>query len=164
MNNIIFYFFYNLSQNSFLASLSLFFSYRLIYLVIFLIMLWSLIKNGKKFKFLLLFSLTGIMSWFFAHMVKLIFHIQRPFVAHSLTPLFYEKGFSFPSEHVAVITAFSFVVYSLNKKLGIALLIFSLLTGISRMIIGVHYPIDIIGGAVVGYIVAHIIIKIFKKI
>lgn len=164
MNNSIFYFFYNLSNNSFFSYLALLFSYRLIYLVIFLIIVWALFKKGEKVKFFFMFTLTGIISWLFAHSLKLIFHTQRPFVDNALTPLFYEPGFSFPSEHVAVIMAFSFVVYSLNKKLGIVFIIFSILIGISRMIIGVHYPIDVIGGIIVGYITALLIIKIFKKI
>ncbi len=81
-----------------------------------------------------------------------------------IVPLSYESGFSFPSEHTAVLTALSFVVYSVNRKLGIICFIFTLLVAISRVVIGVHYPVDIIGGVFSGLIVGFVLLKVFKKI
>lgn len=62
--------------------------------------------------------------------------------------------FSFPSEH----TAFAFVFATTLSETypGVALLAYSIATliGLSRIILGVHYPADILAGAVLGVICA----------
>jgi undecaprenyl-diphosphatase len=55
-------------------------------------------------------------------------------------------------------------MFFLNKKWGIIFTIIALLIGLSRVIIGVHYPFDILGGFVVGILVGLFFIKIFRKI
>ncbi len=164
MNQNLFNFFYGLSGNSIVASLSIYFSYGLTYLFIFLIVVWSLVKKGKKMYAFSLLVLTGISSWLLAHFLKFIFHIQRPFIQNNIVPLFHESGYSFPSEHTAVLTALAFAIYSINKRLGIICFIFMFIVALSRIIIGVHYPIDILGGIIVGLFTAYLSIKIFNKI
>ena len=40
---------------------------------------------------------------------------------------------------------------------------FSLLIMLSRIYIGVHYPIDVISGALIGFIVSFILIKTYNR-
>jgi len=61
---------------------------------------------------------------------------------------------SFPSTHT--IFVFSIVVslwLSNLKKLAWPLLILAILIGLGRIVVGVHYPFDIIGGAIIGVII-----------
>lgn len=164
MNQNLFNFFYSLSQNDFLAHLSLYFSYALTYLSIFLIMVWSLVTKKRKMYDFSLLVFTGISSWLVARFLKLLFQIQRPFIQDNIVPLFHETGYSFPSEHTAVLSALAFAIYSINKKLGIVFFIFTFIVAMSRIVIGVHYPLDILGGVIVGLVTAFLAVKVFRKI
>ncbi len=119
-------------------------------------------KGARMYTFSLCF-VSSLSAWVVARGLKMLFQINRPFIEYNITPLFEETGYSFPSEHMAVLSAFSFVVYGFNKKIGIGLFIFTVIVGISRMVIGVHYPIDVITGIVVGVGIAYFIKKIFQK-
>ena len=65
-----------------------------------------------------------------------------------------ESGYSFPSGHAAFYFALSMGVYLYNKKLGAAFFVVSVLMGIARIFAGVHWPADILGGALVGIVTA----------
>jgi len=70
---------------------------------------------------------------------------------------------SFPSGHAIFFFALSAVAYSFNKKLGIFFLICSIIMGIARIFVGVHWPSDILGGAVLGIMVGAVISRLYIK-
>ena len=67
----------------------------------------------------------------------------RPWVA----PL---DEFSFPSGHTLHATAFTVVAIAYYPWLAWLLLPFSLSVAASRVVLGVHYPSDVVAGAVIG--------------
>ena len=155
---------YNLSHIPIIAKVALFLSYPFTYGVIFLLIIWALfLSHRKMYNFSLLF-LSVISSWLFAAFIKSIVRINRPFVDLGITPLYQESGFSFPSEHSAVFMAIAVSMFLINKKAGFVFLLIAILIGLSRIVIGVHYPIDILGGFAVGFIISLIFTEIFKKI
>ena len=71
---------------------------------------------------------------------------------------------SFPSNHSANIFFISFLlshIYKKNKKYFFTL---ALLIAISRIYIGVHYPIDVIVGGMIGITIAYSFIKIYDRL
>ncbi len=60
------------------------------------------------------------------------------------------KDASFPSGHTAAGFASSVAVLLCRKKLGIIMVILAFLVGISRLYLCVHFPTDVIAGAVIG--------------
>lgn len=83
----------------------------------------------------------------------LLYSEQRPFVDHHLTQLLaHATGKSFPSDHTTVTAAIGAALLFLTpfKKIGVAVALGAVLIGFSRVFVGVHYPIDIIGGLIVG--------------
>jgi undecaprenyl-diphosphatase len=162
MNVTIFNFFFSFSSNIFIADFSMFLSYTMIYfLIIFAILAPIFIRRDFIYSFL---NFVGVDStWVAVYIVKNIFLIPRPFVTLNLTPLFLETGFSFPSSHVAVMAVLTVLIWKLNRKLGIVFLIFTILMGISRMVIGVHYPFDVILGGCLGMLIGLGIIWFYKK-
>lgn len=85
----------------------------------------------------------------------LIIHIfikeKRPYISFRLKPLvsFY-KNLSFPSTHTTIMTilTLSYLYYQIN--LGPFLLVLLFWLAFSRIYIGVHYPLDILGGLATG--------------
>lgn len=62
--------------------------------------------------------------------------------------------YSFPSGHTLHAIAFSLVACSYYPGLGIILWPFTLLTAVSRVALGLHYPSDVIAGAALGALIA----------
>lgn len=62
-----------------------------------------------------------------------------------------QADYSFPSGHTAIAFAASVPVFIISdKRLGVIMIIFSVLIALSRIYVCVHYPTDVIGGAVIG--------------
>lgn len=164
LNNSIFYIINNFSIIPWVADSAIFLSYLFTYLLIFSLIIWAIFFSQKKmYNFSLLF-LSGIFSWFIANILKSLLRINRPFIDLGFSPLRLESGFSFPSEHMTIFTAIATAMFLINKKAGFIFLIIAILIGLSRIVIGVHSPLDILGGLFVGALVGFIFIKIFKKI
>jgi len=71
---------------------------------------------------------------------------------------------SFPSNHSANVWALSFIIGFLYTNVKTYFIILASLISISRVYIGVHYPLDIIFGAIIGILVGSLLIKIYQKL
>lgn len=91
------------------------------------------------------------------HLLKLFFQQPRPFwlsdEVHSLGP---SSGFGMPSGHVMLISAVLFFLAAAKRSrtLWYAAAGCSLTVGISRIYLGVHFGIDVIGGAFFALVIA----------
>ncbi|MFA5791418.1 MAG: phosphatase PAP2 family protein [Candidatus Paceibacterota bacterium] len=157
MNNQIFYFFYNLAhQSEIFDKIVIFFAVYFPYIVVILAGLF-LIKKWKEF-FIVFFS--GVLAWILAVILKNLFHIPRPVLSlYDIHPLFTKTTFSFPSEHSMLFFAFATAIFLFHKKAGYFFMFFAFIIGISRIIAGVHFPLDIFGGFVLGALVAYFVRK-----
>jgi len=128
----------------------------------------SFFKGGRLGKIavlgiLLLILLTDRLN---ATLVKDIFHRIRPCNAlnNVITPLGCTGTFSFPSNHAVNNFAAAVFFYKLFPKLKWPLFIAASLVALSRVYLGLHYPSDIAGGALIGsafgYLFAFIALKI----
>ena len=73
-----------------------------------------------------------------------------------------QSDFSFPSGHTgSSIAAAVVMVKMLPKKFGVSALVLGILISFSRLYVGVHYPTDVIVGAITGAISALLSIKIY---
>lgn len=149
-----------------------FFAQYLIFLTPF-ILLYYIYKNRNKhqfksnffldFKKMILVGFAGIFSWAISSLfIKNIFKFDRPITSGDIiTPI---DQYSFPSGHTTFIVALGTALYTYDKKLGIFTILLGTLIGISRVLTGVHYYIDIIGGVFFGIVFGLIFINIIKRI
>lgn len=95
---------------------------------------------------------------------------ERPCALDTSVMLLVEKptSFSCPSVHTAFAFSFAMAVFMYYKKWGIVALVFALLVAFSRMYLFVHFPSDVLIGAVLGVICgffAFFIVRfVFEKI
>ena len=77
---------------------------------------------------------------------------QRPYVRHKeihrgAPPL---DWYSFPSGHTLHAVAFSILLVSHYPELAWLMVPFALLVALSRVVLGLHYPSDVLAGAAIG--------------
>ncbi len=96
--------------------------------------------------------------------IRFLYCRPRPFMAYAVKQLVSENHCSFPSGHAAFFFALAMAVYFFNKKWGLVFFSAAILMTIARVISGVHYPTDILGGAVIGILSAYAVFYSVKKI
>jgi undecaprenyl-diphosphatase len=69
-------------------------------------------------------------------------------------------AFSFPSGHTLHAVAFTLVAVSNFPALASVLVPFTLLIALSRVVLGLHYPSDVLAGAGVGALVAQAVLAL----
>lgn len=107
-------------------------------------------KNaGRGFLFLTVATLSGFVTNSFG--LKDFFERPRPFVGLPETVLVEEglTDYSFPSGH-AFSAALLAALFLRRKKIFYPLSLYVLLVGFSRIYLGVHFPLDVLGGYVFG--------------
>lgn len=88
----------------------------------------------------------------------------RPFDALQLPILIPPPlDYSFPSGHTAAAFAAATAGILQNKKLGVSLFIFAFLMAFSRLYLSVHYPSDVLAGALIGVLSSQLVFKGLNK-
>lgn len=115
-------------------------------------------RDKKIRAFLVVAVSTVVARYGVVEAIRAVYPNPRPFVALSeIRPLFTDASFSFPSGHASFFFALAAAIYCYDKKLGLWFAVAALLMGIGRVMAGVHYPADILAGAVVGYVIATVV-------
>jgi membrane-associated phospholipid phosphatase len=100
-------------------------------------------------------------AWALADVAKAIADRPRPYeaVADAVLRQQPAHGTSFPSSHTAVTVAVVIaLVPFLPRVLAAAAIAYAVLMGWSRVYLGVHYPLDVLGGAAIGMAVGGVIL------
>ena len=111
----------------------------------------------------LLFAGLGMNALFCNVILKPLFARIRPYNLFDYTVLIEHVGdYSFPSGHTSTAFAAAVILYAMNKKAGVAAYIFAVIMAFSRVYVGVHFPTDVLCGALVGIVVARGVLRVCK--
>ncbi len=108
-----------------------------------------------------------IIAWAVSYSIKIATALPRPVLRlhQGVQPLFKYGGFdSFPSGHATLFMALGVMIYLYHKKVGSLFIFFALIIALARVVAGVHFPIDIIVGWIIGGGISLLVYHIFKKI
>lgn len=110
------------------------------------------IDNKKINTAKIFFAVAG--SYILKIIIQLLYFRPRPFMSHEVIKLIDKSpSASFPSGHTLVAFALAFSVYFYNKKLGAIFIFLAALVGLGRIYTGVHYPLDVVGGIFIAWLV-----------
>lgn len=123
---------------------------------------WSNKKNNEAILYILAFFSAGV-GRVIAEGIRFFYHHMRPPTALNILPLFSETSYSFPSGHAVFFFALAMGVYFAHKKFGRILFVVAVIIGVSRVMAGVHWPFDILAGAILGIGVALVFYKLWVK-
>jgi undecaprenyl-diphosphatase len=124
-------------------------------MAVILLMLWfdgtSSAARSIKQRAVFVGALSAALANILLKVANLIYYRPRPFDVHEATLLFYEPtDSSLPSNAAALGFAIAASVWIYQRTWGWALLIVASFFGLSRVFGGVHYPFDVLAGAVLG--------------
>lgn len=113
--------------------------------------IWFLIQPKPRKKEIFIFA--GVCLLLILVIFKIasyLYYNPRPFVAEHFKSLVYFKTEnSFPSHHTLLVSAIAGIVFIFNRRTGFVLWILALLVGFSRVYVGAHHIIDILGSILI---------------
>ena len=126
--------------------------------------IYFLKQNWKIKKELFIFgTLTFILIGIFGFLSNHLYINPRPFVVEHFTPLIpHIPDNGFPSDHTLVAFGIATIIFIFNRKLGIVLGLIALFVAISRVYVGLHHSLDVIGSFVIAVVSTYIVYKIRK--
>jgi undecaprenyl-diphosphatase len=135
----------------------------LTYVFWFTLIVYFLLKKERKLA--LLITVGIIAGAVLTYPIKFLIDRTRPYdqieTARVLTP--HESDPSFPSGHTEMSFLAATVVSRFHPGYGKYLYAFSFMVALSRIYVGVHFPGDVIGGAIIGIFVGRLMILLAQR-
>jgi undecaprenyl-diphosphatase len=138
--------------------------YLILLVPLHLVLVW--VAGDTRLRIIATTSLAALVLALVANQVLgILVPSPRPFVAgigHSF--LAHRPNSSFPSNHATVFFTYAAVLMVFGKdRLAVTVGLLGLLVAWSRVYLGVHYPLDMIGAAVVGAVSATVTVSVMRR-
>lgn len=139
------------SSNPVFDIISKFFGYAIIPIIIAAMILMIIFKKTRRTGIALMISVVCVFIIGNLILKPAVARI-RPYDVNTTIQLIVsaEHDFSFPSAHTYFAFTAATVIFMRYKKIGICCYILAILMALSRMYLYVHYPTDVIAGAIFG--------------
>ena len=100
-------------------------------------------------------GLSALLALAVAHLISGMWDRPRPYEAHHIHLFVSPSGDpSFPSDHATAAFAIAIALLLRNRRVGWVALVMATVVSLSRVAVGVHYPSDVLGGALIGTLAA----------
>ncbi len=184
MDIALFYLINKSGQNAFFNVLMPFMSdVKNFYIPMALFWIWLMTRKGVKHRVMAvaIFGLISCSEWVSSGLLKPIFNRPRPFDSLSMVHLYnrmtktwsvtphlskviYGQSLSMPSSHATNIFAGACFLTACYPRLWPAYYLIALLVAYSRVYLGVHFPLDVTVGALVGTLCALVYLWPTKRV
>lgn len=133
------------------------------------VILWALIAmlrlpKKHRIEYIIRGVIAGITAEILGQVGSHLYHHLPPFAYKNTEALAWHINNvnSFPSDHMMLISAATFVVWAStrNHKLGLSLLAISVVVGTGRVLALVHWPIDILASAIIAAVTTVVVYSI----
>lgn len=158
------------NRNIILDKIMIFFSKDVPYIfmaILALIFILGIIKRNTDYRKAVFstFIFTTI-NLLLSFIIGSVYYVNRPFVNNRVNLLFpHIADASFPSDHATGTMSIAMGLGKYNKALNIILTVLSIFVGFSRVYVGHHYPLDVIGAYIMVFITGYIYnLKVRSKV
>ena len=138
-----------------ITNLIFIFGAKYLYLIVIIIsFIWFLTQPKlRKKEILIIICICLPLVFVISEVAGSLYYNPRPFVAGHFEPLIpHNADNGFPSHHELLVSFISTVIFAFNRRAGFVLWILALFVGLSRVYVGVHHPVDIVGSMIISII------------
>lgn len=140
-----------------------FFSFYGLSIAIWLIaaILLIIFEEKRDKKFIVYLALSLFLTFFLTNIVfKNIFQRQRPANIKNQLVSVCPKDYSFPSGHSSAAFAGAAVLAAFDKKRRLGYYAIAVIIAYSRIYLGCHFFLDVVGGSLLGYLISKLLLHI----
>jgi undecaprenyl-diphosphatase len=158
------------SHHSWLGSLFRFIeTYGTYAIAIAAVALWLLSRPGgdRKWKFAAGSALaSAALGLLVNKIISSAWHRDRPYQTHHVAHIWgaHKTDASFPSDHASASFAIAVAVLLIDPLAGVLFLVLAVLITIGRVIVGEHYPGDVLAGAAIGTVAAIVVVRLARPV
>jgi membrane-associated phospholipid phosphatase len=109
-------------------------------------------------------AISGVLTALIVHGFKSVLRRSRPPGMDLERPIGAPDAFAFPSGHTAHAFSVMLVAFWVEPWIGLVMAPVALATGVSRVFFGLHYPSDVVGGALLGSVMAWQVLGLAERI
>ncbi|ACA56775.1 phosphatase PAP2 family protein [Clostridium botulinum] len=142
------------NKNSVLDKIMIFFSKDIPYIFMAIVAIVFILgitkKNCDYRKVAVNTFIIAVINLTISFIIGGVYYVDRPFVHNKVNLLYiHAKNSSLPSDHAIGTMSIALGLRKYNKLLSLILTVFSIIVGFSRVYVGHHYPLDIIGAYII---------------
>ena len=128
------------------AIMMMFYPLQLVYL---------LVTEGFKNEVFLKVTFVPLFVLLLITAMRYIINAKRPYEVYDYSPAIKKdtKGKSFPSRHTASAFIIAMAFLYIDTQVGIIMLVLATLIGVTRILSGVHFIRDVLGGALISILI-----------
>jgi undecaprenyl-diphosphatase len=98
--------------------------------------------------------------------VSSLYHRDRPYQTHHVDHIWGPRktDASFPSDHSSAAFAIAVAIFLIDPVVGAAFLVLAALIAVGRVVVGEHYPGDVLAGGLIGAAAACIVVRFARPL
>ena len=154
-------FYYFASRNPLVEKVMVLFtnwSSKIFYLFYISFILFLIIQGNEK---IIPFIFGPASGFVLAMGMRRLWKRERPFAMLKVPSLIpHGKDYSFPSMHASSAFVIAASMWHISRSIGAGVLLLAGLTSLSRVMVGVHYPLDILVGCALGVFISTVTFSI----